>query len=73
MKGERLRKRDRRILEALKLMGGEASTRQIAIAANLNTNGVSQTLGVLASKGYVQPVGGERGDFLWRLQDLSNY
>lgn len=64
----KLRPREKKILSALSNLGAEASTREIAIAANLNVNGVSQTLGRLIYKGRVQGVGGGRGgDFRWRL------
>ena len=42
-----LSKRKRKILEVLEELGGTASTREIASAAGLNVNGVSQTLGCM--------------------------
>ncbi len=54
----RLKPRQRKILEALRELGGEASTWQIAIATGLNTNGIAQTLGVLSE---VACLGGGKG------------
>lgn len=70
----RLRKRDKRILNALTALGKEGSTREIAILANMNPNGVSQTLGMLVDKGFVTGVGlGKGSDFRWRLRgDYAN-
>lgn len=42
-----MKKRHRQILDAIREIGGMATTRQIAEHLGLNVNGVSQSLGVL--------------------------
>ena len=44
----RLKSRHRLIYESLIELGGEATVKEIAEAAGLNTNGVSQSLGAAA-------------------------
>jgi predicted transcriptional regulator len=56
-----LKPRQRKILEALKALGGEASVRDIAHETGFNVNGVSQSLGATHLGGQVQPVGDGRG------------
>ncbi len=53
---EKLNKRHRGILEALVRLGGEASMREIAEAADLDTNGVSQSLGSAALSSVIEQV-----------------
>jgi len=59
-----LRKRHKIILAALKELGGEATTRQIAKKVNLNVNGVSQSLRVLHQ---VRCLGYSYGEKRWKL------
>jgi hypothetical protein len=59
-------KRKKTILEALRNLGGQATTREIAIATNLNVNGVSQTLGSMSEQ--VTCLGGRGGDTKWKLE-----
>lgn len=59
-----MKKRQRLILEALKKLGGEATTRQIAEEVNLPVNGVSQSLGALAEVSYQ---GGKGGETRWKF------
>ena len=60
----RINHRKRKIFEALLILGGEATTREIAGAIGMNVNGVSQTLGVLAN---VLCLGGRGGDCRWKI------
>ncbi|MDP2705540.1 MAG: winged helix-turn-helix transcriptional regulator [Patescibacteria group bacterium] len=60
-----LKKRQKNILTALKELGGEASTREIAEKVSLNVNGVSQSLGALGK--YVVGLGGRGGEMRWKL------
>lgn len=60
-----LKTRQREILQALKGLGGTATTRQIARKTGFNTNGVSQTLDALYE--HVRWLGGVGGDALWEL------
>ena len=46
------------------ILGGEATTREIASAAGMNVNGVSQTLSVLAN---VWCLGDRGGDCRWKI------
>ena len=62
-----LKPRQRKILSSLDELGGQATTRQIAEKAGLDTNGVSQSLGALSGGGHVTIVGGKRGDTVWKL------
>jgi predicted transcriptional regulator len=62
-----LKKRQKDILQALKELGGEATTRQIAAKINLSVNGVSQSLGVLYP--HVNCLGGSGGKKKWRLKN----
>lgn len=59
-----LKKRQKLILAALKKLGGEATTREIAAEAGLSVNGVSQSLGALSE--YVQDLGGTAGETRWK-------
>jgi hypothetical protein len=52
----RLKRRHREILNAIRSLGGRATTRQIAIATGLHVNGVSQSLGALSGNGYVSGI-----------------
>ena len=60
-----LKKRQKIILAALVELGGEATTRQIAEKANLNVNGVSQSLGAMLQ---VICLGGRGGETKWRIK-----
>lgn len=60
-----LKKRHAVILAALKELGGEATTKQIADKTNLNVNGVSQSLGSLLN--YVKCLDGRAGETKWKL------
>ncbi len=62
-----LKKRQKIILAALKELGGEATTRQIAEKVNLHTNGVSQSLGAMTND--VTCLGGRGGETKWKLKD----
>ncbi len=59
----KLKPRQRKILQALAALGGEATQREIAKEAGLNTNGVSQSLGS-ALADWVDYL----GDKKWRLK-----
>lgn len=61
-----LKKRQRIILAALAELGGKATTRQIAEKANLNVNGVSQSLGAMYQ--HVECLGGRGGETRWKLK-----
>lgn len=61
-----LKPRQRRILESLDQLGGQANTKQIAEKVGLSTNGVSQSLGALAPI-YVTMVGSEGQQPVWKL------
>ena len=63
----KLKKRQRQILSALQMLGGESTTRNIAHYVALHTNGVSQSLGALAARGLVEYVSGKAGDTCWRI------
>lgn len=62
---DKLKPRQRRILQALKDCDGQATARQIALMTNLHVNGVAQSLGALAAKSLVALIEGEGGDTLW--------
>ena len=64
-----LKKRQRKILQALKDLGGEANTKQIAEKAGLNTNGVSQSLGAMYL--YVDCLGGRGGETRWMVKQID--
>lgn len=61
-----LKKRWALILLALSVLGGEATTRQIAEALDLHTNGVSQSLSAMTGE-YVECLGGRAGETKWKL------
>lgn len=63
---KRLTGRPRFIILVLQGLNGEATTRQIAQSANLNVNGVAQSLGRLSD--YVRSLGGKGGDTKWELK-----
>lgn len=61
------KKRKKLIEETLRKLGGKATTKQIAETANLNANGVSQTLGYMPN---VRIIRGGRGALTqWELLD----
>ena len=63
-----MKKRHRDILQALKELGGVATTRQLGEKTSLNNNGISQTIGQsLEPNGFVRCLGGYRGDIKWEL------
>lgn len=63
-----LKPRQRAILQALRDLGGDASTREIAAKLGLPVNGVAQSLGSRAmyDKG-VRSLGGRAGDARWQI------
>lgn len=67
--GERLGKSQRDVVRALRKLGGEASTRQLAEVLGRNVNGVSQTLGAYSLRETVAivPDGSRGGDTRWLL------
>lgn len=67
--GERLGKRQQDAVRALRRLGGEASTRQVAEALGRSVNGVSQTLGAHSLRETVAIVsdGSRGGDTRWLL------
>lgn len=65
----KLKRRQRDILVALQELGGQASIRSIAQKADLDVNGVSQSLGALAIGEYVYHVSGRSGDAIYALSD----
>jgi hypothetical protein len=62
---QQLQPQQRQILDVLKTLGGEASTRQIAARANLNTNDVAWSLGTMP---LVHRLGGKGGNCRWVLR-----
>ena len=62
-----LKKRQKIILAALKELGGETTTRQIAEKAGLNVNGVSQSLGAMYQ--YIECLGGRGGETMWKIKN----
>ena len=60
-----MKKRQRDILNALRELGGKATTRQIAEKTGLHTNGVAQSLAAIDS---VEFVGGKSGDTMWEIK-----
>lgn len=60
-----LKPRQREILAALKRLGNEATTRQIAGAVDLHVNGVSQSLSAMHE--HIQCLGGRGGNIRWRI------
>ncbi len=68
-----LKKRQKKVLLALGELGGVATTRHIALAANLNVNGVSQTLGALERRGLCVEClyEGNSRERSWKLKDPS--
>ena len=60
----RVNHRKRKIFEVLVSLGGEATTQEIASAAGMNVNGVSQTLGVLANG---RCLGSKGGECRWKI------
>lgn len=63
-----LKSRQLYILMALKELGGEATTLQIAELAKLNVNGVSQSLGALSE--HVKRLNGRGGETKWQIINL---
>ncbi len=63
-----LKRRQKEILAALKELGGEATTRQVAEKTRLNVNGVSQSLGAYSMRERVEYLGGKRGECRWKLK-----
>ncbi len=59
-------RRKKEILDALKELGGTASTHQLAIATGFNTNGLSQTLNTMPQ---VSCLGGRGGECQWQLKE----
>jgi len=63
-------KRQKLIYQALVDLGGVADTRRIAERCGLNTNGVSQTLGVMDDVGFSYD--SRTRITMWRLIDSDN-
>jgi len=61
-----LKRRQKDILQALSDLGGVATTRQIAKKADLNVNGVSQSMGALTD--HVLRISGRGGDTVWKVK-----
>jgi DNA-binding IclR family transcriptional regulator len=61
-----MKRRQKEILAALRRLGGEATTRQIAEKTGLHVNGVAQSLVALADE--VEVLGGRGGETRWRLK-----
>jgi predicted transcriptional regulator len=49
----KMKPRQRRILQALKDLGGRATQREITHTTDMSVNGVSQSLGAMQVQGYV--------------------
>ncbi len=62
----KLKKRQREILQALRDLGGRATTKEIAAKTGFHVNGVSQSLGVLSVM-HVRFVGGKGGSAIWEI------
>lgn len=62
-----LKKRQRSIIETLKVLGGEATTKEIAEKMNLSVNGASQSLGALYE--YIECLGGRGGGTKWKIKN----
>ena len=60
----RINHRKLKIFEALLILGGEATTREIASAAGMNVNGVLQTRLTLT---HMRCLGGKGGDCRWKI------
>jgi DNA-binding IclR family transcriptional regulator len=67
MRGRNFKKRQLAILRALAGLGGKATTQEIAQKTNLNTNGVSQSLGALPDSYVTEISGGKAGQRKWQL------
>ncbi|MDP3935012.1 MAG: hypothetical protein Q8Q46_02250 [Candidatus Giovannonibacteria bacterium] len=61
------KKRRQIILNAIRELGGKASTRQIAIATGFDANGVSQSLGAMSGRGLVSMGDYKMGNTEWML------
>ncbi len=67
-----MKKRQKDILQALKDLGGTATTREIGKKTGLNNNGISQTMGQsLGPNGFVICLGGHRGYTKWKIVKTS--
>ena len=65
MPEKKLKKHQKEVLSAVRELGGNATTRQIAEKVNRSVNGVSQTLGALWR--FVHCLGGKGGEANWKL------
>ena len=63
-----LKARQKKILLALRDLGGIATTREIAKLVKLHVNGVSQSFSALEAKKHVKRLGGKGGDAQWQLE-----
>jgi len=63
---EKMTTRKRLVLDALRELGGKATTRAIAEKLGLNVNGVAQTLGSVYEQ--VIFLGGHGGDAEWKIK-----
>ena len=60
----------KRAYEALRSLGGLATTRQVATLVGRSVNGVSQTLGSIVG---LRGGGGEGGDSVWIIPEGHQY
>ena len=60
-----LKQRQRDILHALRKLGGEATTREIAKKADMNVNGVAQSLGAMHK--HINCLGGRGCETRWSI------
>lgn len=61
----KMKPRQRRILQALTDLGGQATQREIANVTGLSVNGVSQSLGALQAQGKVHMTEWTKKDATW--------
>lgn len=66
MPKQRLKKRQKDILQTLADLGGTATTEQIAEKLGLHINGVSQSLGALYN--FVEEIKGKGRYTVWKLE-----
>lgn len=64
----KMKPRQRRILQALKDLGGRATQREIAQKTDMSVNGVSQSLGAMQAQGFVALVEWTRKEATWAVQ-----
>ena len=64
----KIKPRQRRILQALKDLGGKATQREIAQKTDMSVNGVSQSLGALQGQGFVVLLEWSRKEATWAIR-----